>query len=88
MLREMGADIRRRQRTRGYYTASVPEGAGLFETIAAISNRDDVFFAEPSEFGIDDALDDSIEGDAGSYRLRPRSGGEDCRPGQAVDSGN
>ena len=55
-LLEIGAAIRRRQRTRGYYTVSVPEGAGLFETIVAISNRDDVFFAEPSEFGIDDAL--------------------------------
>jgi subtilisin family serine protease len=56
ILREMKADIRRRQRTPGYYTAAVPEGAGLFETITAISNRDDVRFAEPSEFGIDDAL--------------------------------
>jgi subtilisin family serine protease len=56
VLREMGADIRRKQRTPGYYTASVPQGAGLFETIASISNRDDVVFAEPSEFGIDDAL--------------------------------
>ena len=56
-LREMGAGIRRRQRTRGYYTASVPEGAGLFDTITAMSNRADVLFAEPSEFGIDDALD-------------------------------
>lgn len=55
-LRAMGADVLRRQRTRGYYTASVPTGAGLFETISAISRRDDVRFAEPSEFGIDDAL--------------------------------
>ena len=55
-LRGLGADIRRRQRTRGYYTAGVPEGAGLFATIATISEREDVLFAEPSEFGIDDAL--------------------------------
>ena len=55
-LRGIGADIRRRQRTPGYYTASVPAGAGLFETLESISNRDDVLFAEPSEFGIDDAL--------------------------------
>lgn len=56
VLSDIGAGIRRKQRTPGYYTASVPEGAGLFETIAKISNRDDVLFAEPSEFGIDDAL--------------------------------
>ena len=62
VLRQMGADIRRRQRTRGYYTASVPEGAGLFETIATISSREDVSFAEPSEFGIDDALNAQTRG--------------------------
>jgi subtilisin family serine protease len=62
ILSRMGADLRRRQRTRGYYTAGVPAGAGLFETISAISARGDVLFAEPSEFGIDDALDARVKG--------------------------
>jgi subtilisin family serine protease len=57
ILQSQGASVRRQQRTPGYYTASVPEGAGLFETIAAMSKRSDVLFAEPSEFGLDDALD-------------------------------
>ena len=56
ILRAQGSSIRRQQRTPGYYTATVPEGAGLFETISAISRRNDVLFAEPSEFGLDDAL--------------------------------
>ncbi|MCC7179475.1 MAG: S8 family serine peptidase [Acidobacteria bacterium] len=57
ILQSQGASLRRKQRTPGYYTAGVPDGAGLFETIVAMSKRSEVLFAEPSEFGLDDALD-------------------------------
>ncbi|MEJ7740116.1 MAG: S8 family serine peptidase [Chitinophagaceae bacterium] len=50
------ATIVQTQRTPGYYTLSVPEGKGLFETIREFSSLDEVMFAEPSEAGFNDAL--------------------------------
>ncbi|MEM9917943.1 MAG: S8 family serine peptidase [Bacteroidota bacterium] len=54
---ELGSSIIVKQRTPGYYTISVPEGLGLFETIRQLLDMEEVDFAEPSEFGLDDALD-------------------------------
>lgn len=56
ILKSHGSSVRRKQRTAGYFTAGVPEGAGLFETIGALTKHKEVLFAEPSEFGLDDAL--------------------------------
>lgn len=55
-LKKMGISVRKKQRTPGYYTVGVPEGAGLFESIDAMSKLNEVIFAEPSEFGPDDEL--------------------------------
>ena len=56
ILNELGAPVLHEQRTPGYYTVGVPENAGLFETIGAAAKHKNVLFAEPSEFGVDDAL--------------------------------
>lgn len=63
ILDEFGARIRQEQRTPGYYTVGVPEGKGLFESIREVSKREEVLFAEPSEFGIDDELEDKVDVD-------------------------
>ena len=63
IIEKFGAHILHEQRTPGYYTLSVPEGKGLFESIQAIALHDDVLFAEPSEFGIEDELDDKFDVD-------------------------
>lgn len=55
-LKKMGAAIRKKQRTPGYYTVAVPANAGLFESIEKAAKLPEVLFAEPSEFGINDAL--------------------------------
>ncbi len=55
-IAEANSTVVQKHRTEGYYTISVPEGEGLFATIRAFSQRDDVEFAEPSEIGIDDTL--------------------------------
>lgn len=55
-LRAKGCAMVSGQRTPGYYTASVPEGKGLFETIAEFNKLDTVQFAEPSEVGFNDKL--------------------------------
>ena len=56
LIRERGSEIVAEQRTPGYYTLTVPEGAGLFETLRTWSELDEVAFAEPSEAGFNDAL--------------------------------
>jgi subtilisin family serine protease len=56
ILEERGTRILAKQRTPGYYTVSVPEGKGLFETIQAFSDLEEVSFAEPSEVGLNDLL--------------------------------
>ncbi len=56
IIADMDCQIVEKQRTPGYYTISVPEGKGLFETLQALSKRDEVAFAEPSEVGFDDEL--------------------------------
>jgi subtilisin family serine protease len=56
LLAEMKCNIVEKQRTPGYYTVTVPEDKGLFETLQTFSERDDVAFAEPSEVGFDDEL--------------------------------
>lgn len=53
-----GSEVEVEQRTPGYYTISVPEGKGLFETIREFSALIEVLFAEPSEIGVDDELVD------------------------------
>ncbi|MDH3300250.1 MAG: S8 family serine peptidase [Acidimicrobiia bacterium] len=63
IIRDANSTVVQKHRTAGYYTISVPEGEGLFATVRAFSDRDDVEFAEPSEVGIDDALDDADLGD-------------------------
>ncbi len=54
ILQELGSHIIVKQRTRGYYTVSVPEDKGLFETLQIVSDLDEVEFAAPSEFGLND----------------------------------
>ena len=56
LIKSKGSQILVEQRTPGYYTITVPEGKGLFETIRDFSNLDEVLFAEPSEAGFDDAI--------------------------------
>jgi len=56
LLAQLKAPVRNKQRTPGYYTVGVPVGAALFESIDKASRLPEVVFAEPSEFGIDDAL--------------------------------
>jgi len=56
LIEQVGSSIVRKQRTPGYYTVTIPEGKGLFETIRQFSELDQVTFAEPSEFGLNDAL--------------------------------
>lgn len=56
LLEEEGMTILVEQRTPGYFTVSVPEGKGLFESIAALTRLDVVEFAEPSEVGVNDML--------------------------------
>lgn len=56
IIKEIGSSIVVQQRTPGYYTISVPEGKGLFETIRELSEMEEVEFAEPSEVGFNDAL--------------------------------
>ncbi|MEX5215808.1 MAG: S8 family serine peptidase [Nitrospiraceae bacterium] len=56
LIKSKGCQIVARQRTPGYYTLTVPEGKGLFETLREFSQLDEVAFAEPSEAGFNDAL--------------------------------
>ena len=56
ILEDFEAPIHQEHRSPGYYTIGVPEGRGLFESVRAMARIDEVMFAEPSEFGIDDAL--------------------------------
>ncbi len=55
-IQELGSEVVQKQRTKGYYTVSVPEGRSLFDMIADFSQRDDVLFAEASEIGFNDEL--------------------------------
>jgi hypothetical protein len=55
ILRDHGSRVILEQRTSGYYTASVPEGKGLFQTIREFSELDEVAFSEPSEVGFNSA---------------------------------
>jgi subtilisin family serine protease len=57
ILKDRGMEILLKQRTPGYFTVSVPEGKGLFESISELSKLDDVEFAEPSEVGLNDLLE-------------------------------
>ncbi|MEM7275315.1 MAG: S8 family serine peptidase [Actinomycetota bacterium] len=56
VIAEHGSTVVQAHRTTGYYTISVPEGKGMFETLRVFASLDTVEFAEPSEIGIDDAL--------------------------------
>jgi hypothetical protein len=56
LIQERGSGILIEQRTPGYYTLTVPEGTGLFETIRAFSDLEEVAFAEPSEVSFNSAL--------------------------------
>jgi subtilisin family serine protease len=56
IIQERGSRILIEQRTPGYYTLTVPEGKGLFETIRAFSDSEEVAFAEPSEVSFNSAL--------------------------------
>src|SRR5215213_622047 len=56
IIKDHGSRILVEQRTPGYYTITVPEGKGLFETLRKFSESNDVAFAEPSEAGFNDAL--------------------------------
>lgn len=55
-IAKLKSEVIRRQRTKGYFTVSVPKGKGLFEILRAASGLPNVAFAEPSEAGFDDAL--------------------------------
>lgn len=57
LIADQGSRVLFRQRTPGYYTISVPEGRGLFETIRDVSGLPEVAFAEPSEVSFNSALD-------------------------------
>ncbi len=56
IIDDAGCRIVEKQRTPGYYTLSVPENRGLFETLREFSSMKEVAFAEPSEVGFDDEL--------------------------------
>lgn len=56
IIRGLGSEVLVRQRTPGYYTVAVPEGAGLFSTIRRFAALLEVMFAEPSEAGFEDLL--------------------------------
>jgi len=56
IIQERGSRILIEQRTPGYYTLTVPEGKGLFESIRAFSDLEEVAFAEPSEVSFNSAL--------------------------------
>lgn len=60
ILDEMGCQVVVQQRTPGYFTVAVPEGAGLFETLRDVTEMEEVAFAEPSEIGLNDELDEMI----------------------------
>ncbi|CCK29621.1 hypothetical protein BN159_5242 [Streptomyces davaonensis JCM 4913] len=55
IVAEHGSSVALAQRTPGYYTLRIPEGAELFATIREFSALDEVRFAEPSEAGFNDA---------------------------------
>jgi len=57
IIADHGGRVLYRQRTPGYYTISVAEGRGLFETIREYSDLPEVAFAEPSEVSFNSALD-------------------------------
>ena len=57
IITSLGSSILIKQRTKGYFTILVPEGKGLFETIQEVLEFEEVEFAEPSEFGLDDELE-------------------------------
>jgi len=56
ILKKEKCKIVKKQRTKGYYTLSVPENKGLFEIINKFNTLQEVVFAETSEIGINDAL--------------------------------
>lgn len=56
IISDMGCEIVEEQRTPGYYTVTVPEGEGMFETLYKFSEMKEIAFAEPSEVGFDDEL--------------------------------
>ncbi|AOW19787.1 S8 family serine peptidase [Urechidicola croceus] len=56
ILKKEKAEIIKKQKTEGYYTLSVPEGKGLFETITNFNQIEEVEFSEASEIGINDEL--------------------------------
>ena len=56
LIAAKGSRVVMKQRTPGYYTVTVPEGKGLFETLREFSKLREVAFAEPSEAGFNDAL--------------------------------
>jgi subtilisin family serine protease len=57
LIADHGGRVLFRQRTPGYYTISVAEGRGLFESIREYSDLPEVAFAEPSEVSFNSALD-------------------------------
>lgn len=56
IIEREGGRVLVQQRTPGYYTVAVPEGAGLFATIRHFADLPEVAFAEPSEAGFNDLL--------------------------------
>ncbi|MCP4203883.1 MAG: S8 family serine peptidase [bacterium] len=56
IIEAQGCRVVVQQRTPGYFTLSVPKDKGLFETLRAFSELEEVAFAEPSEVGLDDTL--------------------------------
>ncbi|WP_298903151.1 S8 family serine peptidase [uncultured Psychroserpens sp.] len=56
IIKSFKCEIIKKQRTKGYYTLSVPKDKGLFETISAFNKHKDVLFSEASEIGLNDEL--------------------------------
>jgi subtilisin family serine protease len=56
IIEREGGRVLVKQRTAGYYTVAVPEGAGLFATIRRFAELSEAVFAEPSEAGFNDLL--------------------------------
>ena len=56
LISRFGSRVLVRQRTRGYYTVTVPDGDTVFSAIRRFNEHPDVAFAEPSEVGFNDAL--------------------------------
>ncbi|MES2801073.1 MAG: S8 family serine peptidase [Bdellovibrionota bacterium] len=60
MIQNMGSKIIKKQRTKGYYTISIPAHLTLFEAVEAYNNIPVVRFSEPSELIVENGPDSLV----------------------------